>query len=205
MKRGFLLSKEPKPGTPLPKIKIPSGPLPSTEVPSAPPGGDTDPVLITTLPHNTFPGEPKTECLLRPQVKDEILAIPGFPKPFITPYPPKHEIKPVKAAGLGVFATTDIEMGDIIIVERPMIISTQLVTARSNLVCHQPLALQHTLIKRLSDADREEFFALSNCKGYTKPNISGIADTNAIGIDALPGYNGQCAGVCKVISRINHR
>ena len=57
----------------------------------------------------------------------------------------------------------------------------------------------------LSDADREEFFALSNCKGYTKPNISGIADTNAIGIDALPGYNGQCAGVCKVISRINHR
>ena len=70
MKRGFLLSKEPKPGTPLPKIKIPSGPLPSTEVPSMPPGGDTDPVLITTLPHNTFPGEPKTECLLRPQRED---------------------------------------------------------------------------------------------------------------------------------------
>lgn len=215
MKRGFLVTKKSNRSVVndtdvFVKIKIPSESLPSwDDLPVAPPNDETAPILFTRLPPSSIarPNDTFTECLLRSEVKDQVLAIPGFPRPFTTPDPPRYKIKPVRGAGMGVFATTDIDVGDVIVVERPLLVSTQLVTSRGNsgFSYQQPSEVARMMIERMSETSSEEFYALHNCKGYTRSTINGLFDTNAIGIGALPGYRGECAAVCKVISRVNHR
>lgn len=152
------------------------------------------------------PNEPLTECLIYPEIKAHILATPGFPRPFRTPEPPRYVLDPVRGAGIGMFAAVDIDIGEVIVVERPLIISLIALFAVGPLPTQQPTEQQRLLIERLSKREYEEYFALSNCKGYTRPEISGIMDTNGIGIGTLPGGEGDYVGaVCQAISRVNHR
>ena len=55
-------------------------------------------------------------------MKRKVLSTPGFPSPI--QHPPKivHEIRQVKGRGLGVFATKDIQAGDLILAERPLLV-----------------------------------------------------------------------------------
>ncbi|KAK7688229.1 hypothetical protein QCA50_008599 [Cerrena zonata] len=189
------------------KIKVPSGFLPSPEHYRPAISKDIIPTpLWTTLPHCILrEGEPLTDCLLRAGMKETILSIPGFPYPYTNPSPQRYKIKPIRGKGIGMVATVDIDVGDLILVERPLVlmaITTYAVPPESYL--QQPARLQEILIERLQRQEYEEFFALHNCKGNTRPHIQGIFDTNSIGIGRLPGFDGQCGAVCKDISRVNH-
>ncbi|KAK7689441.1 hypothetical protein QCA50_007233 [Cerrena zonata] len=189
------------------KIKIPSKPPPSSDdIPTTLTKNTTTNTLFTTLPpyNDARPNEPITECIIRPEIKDTILAIPGFPHPFTTPDPPRYEIKLIRGAGMGMVATVDLDVGDVILAERPLLVTTQLLQRAGQLPWQHPHHLQRMVVERMPKETAEEFFALHNCKGYTQPSITGIFNTNAIGIGALPGYPADCGAVCKVISRVNH-
>ena len=61
------------------------------------------------------------------------------------------------------------------------------------------------LVERLEKPEYEEYYALRNCKGYTRPDLVGISDSNAVPIGRLPGLDEDCIAVCEDISRANHR
>ncbi|KAK7680318.1 hypothetical protein QCA50_016558 [Cerrena zonata] len=216
MNRGFLRGKQldtsitsvplidiPREG----KIQIPSEsivPDPDS-IPTTFPN-DREGLLFVTLPPRDAvgPNEPVTECILRPSVKEKILAIPGFPHPFSPPDPPRYQIKPIPGAGLGMVATVDIDVGEDIAIERPLTVTTQAIPGVATVPCLHPREFYRVLLERLDEKSYEELFALHNCKGNTRPEFMGIIDTNGIGIGTLPGYPAACAAVCKVISRANH-
>lgn len=190
------------------KIKIPSTPVvpDSGGIPPYDPH-DRGPACFTTLPPGDLvaPGEPVTECLLRPSMREKILAIPGFPHPFVPIDPPRSKIVPIPGAGLGLVATTDIDIGEDIVIERPLILATGAVPQLGPSLWQDPRIIQWLLIARLTKDRAEEFYALHNCKGYTRPHHTGIIDTNGVGAGTLPGYEADCTAICKVISRVNHR
>lgn len=206
--RGKLLDRELQHGiTPKQKIKNPSDNLSKPTYPTvAKPSRIVDVSWFTMPPYDpTRPGEPRTECMLYPSMKENILAIPGFPQPFRTPARPRYKIKPIKGLGITLVATMNIDVGELIMAERPLILSMRNVPFISPLSVYDPRELQRMLIERLTPEDREDFFALRNCKGSTRPDIAGIIDSNAIGLDDLPGSRGDCSAVCKIISRASHR
>ena len=68
----------------------------------------------------------------------------------------------------------------------------------------QPREIQRMLAERLEAKDREEFFALPNCKG-SRPEISGIIDTNILGVTWAGSDRRVCGVVCKTVSRAGNR
>lgn len=213
MKAGFLrerlldekLAVDPPPGQ---KIKIPSEALPMHLFPSVQELNPHENILFCTMPphHPSRPNDPETQCLLRQGVKEKILAIPGFPQPVAVPDRARYTIKPIRGLGMNLVATIDIDVGELIMAERPLIVSLLEVPQTGRLFVQQPAEMQRMLIERLTPGNRENFFALRNCKGYTRPEITGITDSNGLGIEPLPGdgRNGAAA-ICKIISRVNHR
>ncbi|CAL1709905.1 unnamed protein product [Somion occarium] len=192
---------------PRPNIKIPSGPfkINGTRTAVIPTLGPNDALIMTTLPlyDESRPNDPRTECIILQSVKDKITSMPGFPEPIDAPNPKKYVIKPTKGKGMGMFATADIDVGEIIVVERPLLISMRRLYGGPNNWQH-PYEFQRIAVERMEEQDREEFFALHNCKGYTRPHETGISDTNAVAFGGLPGYDADCTAVCKDISRANH-
>lgn len=189
------------------KIKIPSTypePGPYDNPPGRPIG---DPVLLTTLPpvDDARPNESTIECIVHDSIKAKILALPGCPQPVNAPSIPRYEIKPIRGVGLGMFATQDIDIGEVIVRERPLIMVIGSIHV-SPYACQQPRELHRMVAERLLGEYRDAFFALHNCKGYTLPHVTGIMETNAIGFRlGIPDYDAECQAVCKDISRVNHR
>ena len=200
MKIGFLRGKHlEKDST---KIKIPSEDLKEKKYPAV--TKITRSQILCTIPSNTpVPNEAQSECLLYEGIKESILAISGFPQPVPVPNPPRYKITPTKGVGVGIglVATIDLDIGDLIVAERPLIVYTKLVERWAV----PPQEVRRLLVERLDLPAQEEYYALRNCKGYSRCNADGIADTNSMSIGELPGFSGVCIAVCKVISRVNHR
>ena len=200
MKTGFLRGKHlDKNST---KIRIPSEDIAEKVYPAH--TKITRSLMYDTMPPNTpVPNEAQSECLWFGGMKENILAIPGFPQPVSVPNPPRYMIGPTKGVGVGIglIAAVDIDVGDLIVAERPLIVYTNVIGRRS---LSAPDDRQF-LVRNLEPQAYEEYCALRNCKGYSRPNALGIADSNAMDLGQLPGYSGSCIAVCKVISRVNHR
>ena len=62
------------------------------------------------------------ECLCTGWFKRKVLSTPGFPSPIVRPPRKSYEVREVRGRGLGLFATEDIEAGDLILAERPLIV-----------------------------------------------------------------------------------
>lgn len=58
-----------------------------------------------------------TECLIAAEVNDKIRATPGFPSPVIRPSTIKYRIGKAGKKGLGMYATENLEFGDLIFSE----------------------------------------------------------------------------------------
>ncbi|EMD36059.1 hypothetical protein CERSUDRAFT_115970 [Gelatoporia subvermispora B] len=228
MKRGFLVSPEPRksdcellgnisapPKRPRALVQIPGHKEPppellhavpideatarhgvvTTKIPPAAPGWAPDPDMYTCV--MIFKG-----------MKEKLLALPGFPTPFFTPTPPVYAIKPAGkryGGGFGLVATADINVGDLIVRERAIIICPGWMPIPRGQDGKADLGMYTTAMEfQLGPERMAGYFALSNCFGKQKSAFHGIMDTNSLPIGGLPGYTGGCGGVFKEISRANH-
>ncbi|KAI0785809.1 hypothetical protein C8Q75DRAFT_735302 [Abortiporus biennis] len=87
--------------------------------------------VLTTLPpiypkgSNVLTIDPDgiTECLIYAPTKALLMNTPGFPQRIRRPSVPSYEIREIPGRGNGAIALRDIEAGELIIAERPLIIS----------------------------------------------------------------------------------
>ena len=189
-------------------------------------------IVVTTLPRMnlgaTLDDEPDnwTQCILAGHIKRRILSTPGFPRPVEKPAGGKvnHRVGPSPFGGLGLFATRPVRAGDLIVAERPLLISPRgfeiRVGPNSKGVTEAEMiqvAMQDweerlgIALKRMTDENRKAFMALANShtEDGTGP-IFGIVRTNGYKVPGL--YDGDdeddnraYTAVLNVMSRINHR
>ncbi|KAJ8522238.1 hypothetical protein ONZ45_g1187 [Pleurotus djamor] len=203
------------------------------EVVYSPPKTDTCSVLtggslITTLPNsgtNTELSDGQSECvLLSPMDKRHFLGIPGFPRA-----PPTwwgaFVIRPVRGKGLGMIASRDIQFGEMVFCERPLLM-TWVPPARrgkvgsdnrikisdearekgvENAFLHGYLIQQ--ALGRMNERTREQFFALEDefVDGCEKGTPRGIVASNGLIVfNSREHPEVPYSGVFKDLSRINH-
>ncbi|KAK7435777.1 hypothetical protein VKT23_019475 [Stygiomarasmius scandens] len=168
-----------------------------------------------------------SECMITGRAKRKILNTPGFPEPLPRPNPPFFRISDSPGKGLGMFATRDIKMGDLIIAERALLIIPR--AAPAGLVPAYPTEEQtrrasakeyeqylEVMMQRLPWGSRVAFKQLCN---YNRDDGIGplvsTAGMNSFliqdyfepshGKPGVPEGYGCYGGVFKTLSRINHR
>ena len=118
-----------------------------------------------------------------------------------------YKIAPAGNKGLGMFATSDIPTGGLIVVEHPVIVWP--------LICCVPgiplATIYDLMVERLEPPVRRELLSLSNCKSADECGVvEGILRTNNIGIDLpvpepMHKYAANYRGIFLTMSRCNHR
>ncbi|RDX47167.1 SET domain-containing protein [Lentinus brumalis] len=229
MRRGFLLStpREPRkaaPAEPRPSssskpseqenkstAQVPSTtviPLPARYIfrpldPEYPPDIWQRTVDVSEFPQAGVPPEQRTVFVHYNGVVDALRAQhPGWPQAFSSPSPPVYKIVPIDGAGLGMVATADITAGEVIVRERPLLLSPKALPTqdREALAC-----LTVGLVQFMNPENRRAFYALKNCKGKTMPTEEdGIINTNSFMCGPFPTYEGRYCGVARECSRANH-
>jgi hypothetical protein len=189
-------------------------------------------IILTTLPSMnlgaTLDDEPDnwTECILAGHIKRRILSTPGFPRSVEKTAGGKvnHRVGPSPFGGLGVFATRPVRTGDLIVAERPLLISPRgfreaVLSSSKGLTQEEMIQVQMQeweeqlgiALKRMTDENRKAFMALAN--SHTEDGsgpILGIIRTNGYKVPGL--YDGHedddtraYTAVLNIMSRINHR
>ncbi|KAF7289312.1 Aldehyde dehydrogenase [Mycena indigotica] len=180
----------------------------------------------TTLPGIQLRDEPQTECVLLPESKDIILKTPGFPKP-LPPMPtcPAFRVARSPGKGMGLFSTRNIKQGEIILYERPLLITPAAVRATAPEHFSPAQVVQHSLntferiaevsVNRMTEERQAAFMSLHNCHMTDGSGpIVGRIRTNGFGLPGLqPGAQpktemefrmGAYSVICENISRLNH-
>ncbi|CAA7270097.1 unnamed protein product [Cyclocybe aegerita] len=192
-------------------------------------------VVYTTIPSQDMskPADPDghSECVISGLIKAKIFNTPGYPCAIPKPRRPNMcVIKPVADMGLGVFATCDIKVGELIFSERPLLVTRRAMAAPT---AHIPRGCSPEKVKqilmfeiekglqyaasRMSDERRTALMALANShKEDGSGPILGIIRTNGFSIASKLGDGpapapGQIypperayGAVCDLGSRINH-
>ncbi|KAJ3855331.1 hypothetical protein EV368DRAFT_62531 [Lentinula lateritia] len=198
---------------------------------------DPDAFFFVTLPPvekgatlANYPGG-WTECCISGDVKRVIENTPGFPSPPLQPLGGKpYRITDAGDKGLGVFATRMIRAGELIMDERPLI-----VTPNSNIefvrdedfrqklqkYSHEQIRqiMLHEMDKRVKKSfdrmpleNQKAFMDLFNSHNHDgSGEYIGRTRTNAAGIDVeklrdkgSTGKLGQYSATCNEFSRLNH-
>ncbi|TFY52618.1 hypothetical protein EVJ58_g9908, partial [Rhodofomes roseus] len=175
-------------------------------------------VHLPPPPSGLGSAEHTTTCVLLSGQTPHILAIPGFPCAPAQPAIPRlYDLRPVPSAlsasspgspvvELGLFAPAVLEPGDLVLSERPLLLTLRALPAGD---APGMRADDLPRARRRIDACGASS-ALSSgsettgCATRGTPRARGIVDTNALGVGALPGYPGDCAVVCELTCRANH-
>ena len=154
--------------------------------------------LPTPLPSS---GTERTLSLLYPGAKEGIEVIPGFPTPYKLFLRAHYCIDNAPGAVKGMFAPTDLNLGDLILRERPLCLFPRWF-AHNNKDAEEFAMVTLSLLK---PEDYEDFFDLA--KSRPRENApAGIVHTNSIDTSRMPGdYNGNYASICRDLCRVNHR
>ena len=148
-------------------------------------------------------------CALDQRTLDMLESIPEFsahktPNTDNAPYCIRRSSDP--AAGLGMFAQEDLDMGDLILAERPLAVIPALVLGVFSELNPEKLLDQLTAL--MDPHARSAFFALADCHqgpchalGIFKTNGIGLGDDLVYDDSSDPTY----IGVFNHASRINHR
>ena len=173
-----------------------------------------------------------SEWIVHGPTKAKVINAPGYPQPVPKPKASygtelAYVIKSTSDMGLGVFATRDIKIDELIFAERPLLVSPRSnVGAPPQLEEHYELKTQmasvtmewektlEVAVGRMETEDRNAFMELANShKGDGSGPILGIIRTNGIKLGSnifdgpemcADGHNAY-GGVMKIGSRINHR
>ena len=192
-------------------------------------------LLMTTIPSRTSNGpldpDGHSEWIVHGPTKAKVLNAPGYPQPVPKPkasngIQPAYIVKSFPGMGLGVFATRDIKMDELIFAERPLLVSP-----RSSIGVNIPNVEQYDFktqmailmmewektlevaVGRMVPENRKAFMELANShKEDGSGPILGIIRTNGFGMAEIfdgpekrADRNNAYSGVIKIGSRINHR
>ena len=154
----------------------------------------------------------------------KVLNAPGYPARIPKPHRPDlYEVRSTSDMGIGVFAKRDINRGELIFSERPLLVTPTRYrpSSRSEIPPHytamqinQILMFEHeqvlkAAIDRMSEEDRARYMSLCNSHHEDGSGpIFGIMRTNGYRLGLL--YDGSdkssdYGAVCDLGSRLNHR
>ncbi|KAF7357576.1 Aldehyde dehydrogenase [Mycena sanguinolenta] len=177
-------------------------------------------LTYTRLPIDAEDDEPVTECIFFAGSKEIVINTPGFPQPLVHPAKPTFRLGTVPGKGVAVFSMRDLKMGDLILCERPLLISVRGVPTPENPNFTEEMFLQHTMnffekcvafaVDRMRPKDKAAFMALAN--SHTEDGSGpcvGVIRTNGLGVSGLlPSKTDLPSNIysatCKDISRLNH-
>ncbi|KAJ3933037.1 MAG: hypothetical protein NXY57DRAFT_1000389 [Lentinula lateritia] len=173
-----------------------------------------------------------TECLITGLMKQTVLQTPSFCQPLSQPDHVSYRVGTASAPNdptskplPGLYATKKLEMGDLILSERPVLIVPAMMRVgeifsellsqldnhdQATVVSNQWQETLETVFGRLSKEDQEEFWKLRDIRQRNgKKSIDGIVKANGFAILGLadPGLednDGAYSGVCLVLSQLNH-
>ncbi|KAF8584458.1 SET domain-containing protein, partial [Ramaria rubella] len=113
-----------------------------------------------------------------------------------------YEIKDSPGKGKGLFATRDIQFGQLIVDERPSIITPTTFVFPAGFTVEEFCKI---ILGYLTKDDTKIVLSLANSKGPEFPTLAGIIATNALEIDLKGGTNSEVyGGLFPTISRVNH-
>ncbi|KAJ3813949.1 hypothetical protein F5876DRAFT_34045, partial [Lentinula aff. lateritia] len=173
-----------------------------------------------------------TECLITGLMKQTVLQTPSFCQPLSQPVHASHRVGTASAPDdptlkplPGLYATKKLDMGDLILSERPVLIVPAMMRVgeifnellsqldnhdKATVVRNQWQESLETVFGRLSKEDQEKFWALRDIHQRNREkSIDGIVKTNGFAILGLadPGLednDGAYSGVFLVLSQLNH-
>ncbi|KAF9012819.1 SET domain-containing protein [Hymenopellis radicata] len=175
---------------------------------------------MTTLPPKALanPHDGWAECFIPPSMEKAILALPGFPAALQRPLQRTYSLVDVLGKGRGMIAACEIQAGDLIIEERPLVVGPTDWTVRTSVLpsllqvermqAAQEEQMVHAALQRMTSEYRKAFEDLLNSRedGISGP-LRGRCKTNGFALgniihdddDDKPFY-----GVFKTLSRVNH-
>ena len=180
-------------------------------------------VVITTIPF-AVDGKPDPdghcEWIVNGPTKARVVLTPGYPAPVPKPAMRKMTIRQTPDMGVGLFATQDIKMDELIFGERPILAARATRRAVGGLNLKEASDQQsfneellRDALGRMTSADRNTFLRLRNSHTTDGSGALGeIVRTTSFGLDGLfdgpeeknDGSNSY-TGVLKIGSYINHR
>ncbi|KAL4244720.1 hypothetical protein ABKN59_010198 [Abortiporus biennis] len=185
---------------------------------AAQPPHATPPLKIKTLDSPNKNAESLYELVFTRQ--PAVLATPGFPQPLQHPTKKKYNIRAVDGKGLAMFATDDIDVGELIVCERPLVMLQQLVDLPMSFIRNSSkeaimqAAMKKTerrlesLIAKMHSKFREQYMSLVNSHHHDGSGpLHGRMRTNAFGMRDFYNPEGEkhtCSVVGNEISRVNH-
>ncbi|KAF9474373.1 SET domain-containing protein [Pholiota conissans] len=185
-------------------------------------------ILVTVPPRGSAAAlneDEHTEWITFEETKSRIFKTPGLPKPLPKPKgdTPLYEVKMTPNMGMGVFATRDISLGELVFAERPLLVapinvnvlelSTPPDERYQKILLDEYEKIFEPAFDRMSKGNQTAYKALMN--SHTEDGsglLTGIARTNGYGVSALydgPGpkathHAQRYTVIGHVASRINH-
>jgi len=191
-------------------------------------------MIMTTIPRRYLnePDDPDghSEWIVNGCTKAKIVNAKGYP--CQVPKPSRldmFEVRSTQTMGMGVFATCDIPMGELIFAERPLFVCPRGIPTNRNhprnwsmekvtkVAMFEWEKTLRVAVARMNGADQKLFLGLANShKEDGSGQLLGIIRTNGYeigylgdGPDRPPGEdypdNAMYSAICRVGSRINHR
>ena len=194
-----------------------------------------DLLLMTTIPSRAMdgPNDPDghSEWIVLGPTKAKVVKHPEYPRPIPRLFDPEpaFEIKdtPDTVMGKGMFARRDIQVGELIFAERPLLVSPRNINvlggayvpeekkndlrAVQAVMMHEWEKLLEAAVNRMTEENQKAFKELMN--NHTDDGsgpLLGIVRTNAFSMEEI--YDGEAwtdatayTAVLKLGSRINHR
>ncbi|KAI0785779.1 hypothetical protein C8Q75DRAFT_722251 [Abortiporus biennis] len=163
-----------------------------------------------------------TACLVDPCIVRQIHATPGFPRKLQRPPKKNYEIRPVDGKGLAMFATEDIDVGELIVCERPLVLVQTTVdlpdqlrntnvelseeSLRQAVITNLERRLE-SLVDQMDAKFREQYLALVNAHHDGSGPLLGRLRTNGFAspdFDIPDGGQHRFSFVSNEMSRVNH-
>ncbi|KAI0312422.1 hypothetical protein OF83DRAFT_660297 [Amylostereum chailletii] len=185
-----------------------------------------DVLIAATLPSRSIDLQPTddcdgwTECLLSVHAQRQIFDHPDFPQRLVKPSKTMYALRETRTAVQAVFALDDVQTGELIMSERPLLVVPQAPIALSkdrSLVRQNQGDMKEwnkclkAVVDRMDAQRRNAFYALANTrtKDNRAVNVLGIVATNGFDASELcekdrPDAMGGYPVVGTDVSRLNH-